>query len=54
MNNYRRILFIIILIVIGNNITAETSKAIIKQDYIDKNQVVYINSIKNDIDNEQL
>ena len=54
MNDYRRILFIIILIVIGNNITAETSKTRIKQDYIDKNQVVYINSIKNDIDNEQL
>ena len=54
MNDYRRILFIIILIVIGNNITAETSKTRIKQNYIDKNQVVYINSIKNDIDNEQL
>ena len=54
MNDYRRILFIIILIVIGNNITAETSKTRIKQDYIDKYQVVYINSIKNDLDNEQL
>ena len=54
MNEYRRILFIIILIVIGNNITAETSKTIIKQDYIEKNQVVYINSIKNDLDYEQL
>ena len=54
MNEYRRILFIIILIVIGNNITAETSKIIIKQDYIEKNQVVYINSIKNDLDYEQL
>jgi len=54
MNDYRRILFIIILIVIGNNITAETSKTRIKQNYIDKNQVVYINSIKNDLDNEQL
>ena len=54
MNDYRRILFIIILIAIGNNITAETSKTRIKQDYIDKNQVIYINSIKNDLDNEQL
>ena len=54
MNDYRRILFIIILVIINNNITAETSNIIFKQDYIDKNQVVYINSIKNDLDNEQL
>ena len=53
MNNYNKIVFLIILIVISNNITAKTYKAENKLDNIN-NKFIIINSINDDVNNLEL
>ena len=54
MNNYNKIVFLIILIVVSNNITAKTYKAENKLDNIDNNKFIIINSINDDVNNLEL
>ena len=53
MNNYNKIVFLIILIVVSNNITAKTYKAENKLDNIDYKFII-INSINDDVNNLEL
>ena len=54
MNNYNKIVFLIILIVVSNNITAKTYNAENKLDNIDNNKFIIINSINDDVNNLEL
>ena len=54
MNNYNKIVFLIILIVVSNNITAKTYKAENKLDNINNNKFIIINSINDDVNNLEL
>ena len=54
MNNYNKIVFLIILIVVSNNITAKTYKAENKLDNINNNKFIIINSINDDVNNIEL
>ena len=54
MNNYNKIVFIIFLIVVSNNIIANTYNLENKLDIIDDNYFIIINSINNDVNNLEL
>ena len=54
MNNYSKIVFIIFLIVVSNNIIANTYNLENKLDIIDDNYFIIINSINNDVNNLEL
>ena len=54
MNNYCRILFTIVFIVINNNITAKTYQIENEPDNNDNNQFIYINTINNEFNDLEL
>ena len=54
MNNYNKIVFVIFLIVVSNNIIANTYNLENKLDIIDDNYFIIINSINNDVNNLEL
>ena len=54
MNNYSKIVFIIFLIVVSNNIIANTYNLKNKLDIVDDNYFIIINSINNDVNNLEL
>ena len=54
MNNYNKIVFIIFLIIVSNNIIANTYNLKNKLDIIDDNYFIIINSINNDVNNLEL
>ncbi len=54
MNNYNKIVFIIFLIVVSNNIIANTYNLENKLDTINDNYFIIINSINNDVNNLEL
>jgi hypothetical protein len=51
MNNYSKIVFIIFLIVVSNNIIANTYNLKNKLDIVDDNYFIIIDSINNDVNN---
>ena len=54
MNNYSKIVFIIFLIVVSNNIIANTYNLKNKLDIVDDNYFIIIDSINNDVNNLEL
>jgi hypothetical protein len=54
MNNYSKIVFIIFLIAVSNNIIANTYNLKNKLDIVDDNYFIIINSINNDVNNLEL